>query len=53
MRMACASGATILPASSGVYAPAQAVSDPVDFIVAEIPDRSEIEHNLIIRWGSE
>lgn len=53
MRTACASGATILPASPGFYHGATSVDGLVDFIVARILDHLHIEHQIMRRWGSE
>lgn len=52
MRTACATGATILPASPGFYQSTESVDDLVDFVVARILDHFDVEHQLVKRWGS-
>ncbi|MDG1874655.1 MAG: UbiX family flavin prenyltransferase [Mariniblastus sp.] len=53
MKIACAAGATILPASPGFYHEANSVKDLVDFVVARIVDQLGIECDLVKRWGSD
>ena len=43
-------GATILPAMPGFYHRPKTVADLVDFMVAKILDRLNVEHELIGRW---
>lgn len=52
LRTACAAGATILPASPGFYQATEKVSDLVDFVVARILDQLNVDHDLVVRWGS-
>ena len=43
-------GATILPAMPAFYHRPESVAQMVDFIVAKILDRLDVEHGLIRRW---
>lgn len=43
-------GATILPAMPGFYHRPKTAADLVDFMVAKILDRLNVEHELIRRW---
>jgi 4-hydroxy-3-polyprenylbenzoate decarboxylase len=52
MKRVCEAGAIVLPASPGWYHGVQSVRDLVDFIVARILDRLDVEHQLSGRWGS-
>ena len=44
-------GAIVLPASPGFYHNPKSINDLVDFIVARILDKLEIEQALMPRWG--
>jgi 4-hydroxy-3-polyprenylbenzoate decarboxylase len=44
-------GVTILPANPGFYNQPTQVAELVDFIVARILDRLDVEHQLMKRWG--
>jgi 4-hydroxy-3-polyprenylbenzoate decarboxylase len=46
-------GVVIMPASPGFYHRPSNVSDLVDFVVARILDHLGVEHQLLLRWGSE
>jgi 4-hydroxy-3-polyprenylbenzoate decarboxylase len=46
-------GAVILPANPGYYHRPQRVDEVIDFIVARILDRLDIEHRLMPRWGRD
>jgi len=45
--------AVILPANPGFYHQPQSVEAIIDFIVARILDQLGIQHQLMVRWGSE
>lgn len=43
-------GATVLPAMPGFYHRPATVADMVDFVVAKVLDRLQVEHELVRRW---
>ena len=45
-------GATVVPASPGLYQDPKSVEDLIDFVVARILDQLEIEQWLLPRWGN-
>ncbi len=53
LRSVTLAGATVLPASPGVYHDCETVDDLVDFIVARILDQIGIENRLAKRWKEE
>lgn len=46
-------GAIVMPASPGFYHRPAAIDDLVNFVVARILDRLDVEHSLVRRWGGE
>jgi 4-hydroxy-3-polyprenylbenzoate decarboxylase len=46
-------GAIVMPASPGFYHRPAAIDDLVNFVVARILDRLDVEHTLVRRWGGE
>lgn len=46
-------GAIVMPASPGFYHRPASIDDLVNFVVARILDRLDVEHTLVRRWGGE
>jgi 4-hydroxy-3-polyprenylbenzoate decarboxylase len=46
-------GVTVLPAMPGFYNHPTSVEDMVDFVVARILDRLDVDHNLGRRWSGD
>lgn len=46
-------GAIVMPASPGFYHRPAGIDDLVNFVVARILDRLDVEHALVRRWGGE
>ena len=46
-------GAIVLPASPGFYMQPQTINELIDFIVARILDKLDIEQDLMPRWGED
>lgn len=46
-------GAIVMPASPGFYHRPAGIDDLVNFVVARILDRLDVEHSLVRRWGGE
>ena len=44
-------GVVILPPSPGFYQGVESINDLVDFVVARILDRLDIDNSLSPRWG--
>lgn len=46
-------GAIVMPASPGFYHRPAGIDDLVNFVVARILDRLDVEHTLVRHWGGE
>ena len=46
-------GAIVLPASPGFYHRPSSIAELVDFVVARVLDKLDVEHSLGHRWGDD